>query len=95
MSLEEQVAAKIQAAESVQDKGFFDPTSLKRLVRYVTLVHGLLDRHYSEKVATVWKARFNKSANNMLIAYDRCGLGKDTVRRRRSDEADDEYELGY
>merc|ERR1711935_4803 len=86
LPIEEYLAATLN--DTVQDKGFFDPTSLKRLVRYVNLAQTLLDTHYTEKVATVWKARFNKSANNMLIAYDRCGLGAGDLRRRKRETKD-------
>lgn len=88
LPIEEYLAATLD--DTVQDKGFFDPTSLKRLVRYVNLAHTLLDEHYTEKIANVWKARFNKSANNMLIAYDRCGLGADDLRRRKRETEEDE-----
>ena len=57
------------------------------------LVEKLLEDHYSEKTAEIWKSRFSNSAHRMVIAYVKCGLGRRDRKRRDTEEDDQELEL--
>ena len=83
----------IKEAENDQARGLFNPQSLSRITRFVKLVEKLLDDHYSEKTAEIWKSRFSNSAHRMVIAYVKCGLGRRDRKRRDTVEDDEELEF--
>ena len=87
------VTDMIKEAENDQARGLFNPQSLSRLTRFVKLVEKLLDEHYSEKTAEIWKSRFSNSVHRMLTAYVKCGLGRRDRNRRDTQEDDEELEF--